>query len=381
MQQQQSVVWFLSVLLIITLSNLLFFRRPKKRELIATPPKTSILIPARNEENNIKTCIESLLLSDYPDFELLVLDDRSEDGTGEIVKGLSKLDDRVVLIEGKPLPHGWLGKPWACHQLATRATGEYLLFTDADTRHQPHALSHAISKMIGEEIDFLTLFPREEVVTWPEKLAVPIMGFSFLAIIPLVIAYNVRLPGLASANGQFMLFRKEAYEKVGGYKAIRSEVLDDFALAKNTKRMGLKWRFLDGTESLSCRMYKNFREVFNGFGKNLFSVFGCHSAIFLFIWFWMGFIFIAPPIIAVLGFSKIIVHDNLAWICVVNTALGLTLWTIALIRFKFPRHLILLYPLIVAMSICLALTSFTLAISGKTSWKGRSLIRPRIHWI
>lgn len=380
-QDQTAAFWFLSVLLLITFSNLLYFKRPKSSGSIPVPPKVSILVPARNEEENIRSCVESLLLFDYPNFDVLVLDDGSEDDTAKIVQELSDSGGRVSLIEGKLLPPGWLGKTWACHQLAQAATGDYLLFTDADTRHQPQALNAAVSTMIDEKIDFLTLFPKEEAVSWGEKLTIPIMGFSFLSIMPLALAYHVPLAGLSSANGQFMLFRKEAYKQIGGYKAIKGEVLDDFALAKRTKRARLKWRFLDGSRSLSCRMYKNSGEVFNGLGKNLFSVFGYHSAIFLFIWYWMGIAFIEPPIVAALGFTGVVQYDKLAWLCLVNTALGFTIWAIALTRFKFPWYLIFLYPLIIAMSIGLAVTSFMLAVSGKTSWKGRTLIRHKIHWI
>lgn len=380
-QQQLGITVFLSVLLFITVGNLFYFRSLKSCECAKFSPKVSILIPARNEEKNIRTCAESLLLSDYPDLEILVLDDRSEDGTGEIVREMSALDGRITLVEGKPLQEGWLGKPWACHQLSQKATGEYLLFTDADTRHHHQTLNRAVSRMMNDSIDFLTLFPKEEVVSWPEKFSVPIMGFSFLAIMPLVFAYHLRFAGLSSANGQFMMFTKKAYEIIGGHEAIKGEVLDDFRLAGMVKRMNLKWRFLDGTNSLSCRMYGNFHEVFNGFGKNLFSVFGCHTAIFLFIWFWMGIVFLSPPVLTALGFSNVISYDNLAWLCAANTLLGLTLWTIALTRFKFPLHLILLYPMIIATSIGLALASFALNISGNSKWKGRTLTKPKIHWI
>lgn len=381
MQQQIGVAVFLSVLLLITLSNLFCFKRLKRRGMIPEPPRISILLPARNEEENVAACIESLLNSEYHDFEVLVLNDRSEDNTGGIVREISKTDSRVMLIDGKPLPAGWLGKHWACDQLSRAATGEYLLFTDADTRHTPYTLNDAAAKMLDEKIDFLTLFPKEEVKSWSEKLTLPIMGLSFLAIIPLALAYRLRAPSLSSANGQFMMFRKEAYELTGGHEAIKDKVLDDFTLAGRIKKHGFRWRFLDGSDRVKCRMYRNLREVYNGLGKNLFSVFGCHSAIFIFIWFWMGFVFIGTPVIGALGFSNVLSYEKLAWLCAANTILGLVLWTTAILRFGFPAHLSFFYPLIVAMSIGLALTSFFLTVSGNSKWKGRTLIKPKVHWI
>lgn len=381
MQQQIGVVSFLSVLLVITLSNLFFFKKLKSQKKPSNPPRVSILIPARNEESNVGACLETLLRSDYPNFEIVVLNDHSEDGTEKVVEAISKRDGRVTLIKGKPIPPGWLGKHWACHQLFQAATGEYILFTDADTRHAPDNLTDAVSGMRSAGIDFLTLFPREKVVTWAEKLTLPIMSFSFLAIIPLGLAYYTRLPGLSSANGQFMMFRKRAYEIMGGHEAIKNKVLDDFSLAERTRQFGFKWRFLDGSNRIECRMYNNLREVYAGLGKNLFSVFGCHTAIYVFIWLWMGYVFIGTPIVGALSFSDVLSYEKLAWLCVASTVLGFILWTISLVRFKFPVYLNVLYPMIIAMSMGLAFTSLVLTVSGNSKWKGRTLIRPKIHWI
>lgn len=381
MQQQVGVAVFLSVLLVITLSNLFYFKRLQKGSVQNEVPGVSVLLPVRNEEDNIRACIETVLSSDYPDFEVLVLNDGSKDGTAAVLSEISRNDDRIKVFEGKPLPPGWFGKHWACDQLAGAATGKYILFTDADTRHTPQVLGDAVSKMLDDDIDFLTLFPKEEVKSWAEKLTLPIMSFSFLAIIPLALAYRTRMSGLSSANGQFMLFRKEAYEIIGGHEAVKDRVLDDFSLAGKIKKSGFKWRFFDGSDRISCRMYKNIREVYSGLGKNLFSVFGCHSAIYVFIWFWMGFVFIGTPIIGALCFSDVLSFHKLGWLCAANTLLGFTLWAIAITRFHFPWYLAFLYPLIVAMSICLAMTSFVLVISGNGRWKGRALIRPKVHWI
>ena len=169
------------------------------------PPRVSVLVPARNEEANIGDCVRSLLSQDYPDFEVIVLDDGSRDRTGEILAELAARDPRLRVIAGRELPAGWLGKHWACQQLGEAADGELLLFTDADTRHGPRSLWNGAAASLAQGADLLTAFPRQEVVTWSEKLVVPFFPWSLLSFLPLALAYRVRSPAFCAAIGQYML--------------------------------------------------------------------------------------------------------------------------------------------------------------------------------
>jgi len=228
-EHQNSPIIFLSVLLLIALSNLLVLRRLHRYGRPAQFPRLSVLVPARNEEANIGPCVRSLLAQDYPDFELLVLDDESGDQTAQVLASLATSDNRLRVLSGQPLPAGWLGKQWACHQLAQAASGELLLFTDADTRYHPQALSNAVAALLAERTDMLSAVLREEVVSWGERLVVPILVWSIFSFLPLGLAYRLRLPAFTAANGQFLLFRRRAYEQIGGHAAVRQHTTEDLA--------------------------------------------------------------------------------------------------------------------------------------------------------
>ncbi len=240
------------------------------------------------------------MAQDYPDFEVIILDDESTDGTGEILARLAAEDDRLRVIHGQPLPAGWLGKNWACQQLSQAADGEYLLFTDADTHHDPLMLRDSIAAALATHADLLSGMPHQEVKTWSEQLLVPILAWSFMAFIPIALAERVRAAFLSVSIGQFLLFRRSAYDLSGGHTAVRDKVVEDFELARNIKKAGLQWRFVDATPRIHCRMYHNFREVFDGLSKNLFLVFG---NVFFFALAWSALVisFLEPQLILLLA--------------------------------------------------------------------------------
>lgn len=380
LQQQIGVACFLAVISTFAVSNLFMFRRLDRYRESTRKPFVSVLLPMRNEETNAEACIRSLLSQEYEAFEILVLDDESVDGTWAVVSRLAAEDPRVVVIKGLPLPDGWLGKHWACHQLAMAAKGEILLFADADTRHSPDSLAAGVNALIAEGADMVTAFPREEMLTAGEKAGIPILAFSFLAFMPLVLAYRGRPRSFAVAIGQYMLFRRESYFAVGGHEAVKDEVLDDFELAKNIKAAGLRWLFLDGQRQVRCRMYSGWRAVYRGLGKNLFAVFGYHAAAFFFIWLWMLMAFAVPPVLLAFGLRGML-SPSLTRLAAVNTALALFLWHLTVLRYRYPLYLALLYPLVVGNAVAMSFYSMWITISGRWSWKGRRLVRKKFHWL
>lgn len=365
---------------LITLSNIRALRRlgeyPKPERL----PAVSILVPARNEEGNIEACVRSLLAQEYPAYELIVLDDSSEDRTGAILAGLAAENPRLTVLRGKPLPPGWLGKTWACHQLAGRAQGKLLLFTDADTRHDPRALADAVAALEAERADLVTAFPQQETGSLAERLTVPGMMWTFALFMPLRLAYRSPRPGLSVTCGQFMLFRRSAYRAIGGHKAVRQEVAEDMLLGHRIKQHGLRWRVLDGCPRVRCRMYRGLREVLDGFGKNLFAGFRYHITAYILGWLFAVVLLLEPLAVLALwlagrplaGFSP----------AVASASAGLTLALLAASyrRFRFPPYLALIYPLTVAISVAIAAYSLGLALSGRSYWKGRQIGRPKIRW-
>jgi chlorobactene glucosyltransferase len=382
---QISLLYFLGVLLLIALSNLRSWRRLGTYGPPRSHPRVSVLVPVREEAANVGPCIRSLLAQDYPDLEVLALDDESTDGTAEVLMALEREDSRLRVLHGAPLPAGWLGKHWACHQLAQAAIGELLLFVDADTRYRPQALAHAVAALQAEQADLVSVFPRQEVGSWAERLVVPIMQWSLSSFLPLGLAYRMRWPQLAAASGQFMLFRREAYEVVGGHAAVRKNAVDDVALTRELRAKGLRWRLLDGHPYVLCRMYRSFRQVYDGFTKNLFAMFGYNISLFLFIWLWLLLVFWEPLSVLALGargtsvlrpalFAGSVGPQSVAlaaWAVVLSLGLwGLTYW-----RFGFPLYLTFLYPLTMLLTVVIALCSMVLTLSGRATWKGRRLTR------
>lgn len=233
-------------------------------------PLVSIVVPARNEEAGIGRCVASLTRQDYPSFEVIVVDDQSTDGTAEIVRRLPRENaDEVLLVQGEPLPEGWLGKPWACAQGAARARGDLLLFTDADTVHAPGLLGQAVSALGEEGGDALTLVGRQEMETFWEQLVQP--QFFMLLAFRFPRAGEPRRPERwrhAISNGQYLLFRRDVYTGVGGHEAVRGEVVEDMRLAQELTRGG--WRLLvRGADGLRTRMYRSLGHLVEGWSKNV----------------------------------------------------------------------------------------------------------------
>ena len=358
---------FITVALLImgitAVSNLILFPRLQPNQP-SQKPKLSILIPARNEAAIIGKTIAALLKQSYPNFELLLLDDQSEDGTGEIALNAANGDPRFRLLSGTPLPPGWLGKNWACHQLSQAATGEILLFTDADVMWHQSALDAILTQAESEEADLLAIWPTQHTETWAERLVVPLIGFAILNYLPILPVHHTHWPAFAAANGQCLLFRKSAYAQIGGHTAVRHNVIEDIALAQQIKTHKLRLRLADGNNLISCRMYQNWAEVRAGFAKNIlaghinsvpFLLLSAlfHWLIFLLPWLWFGVTLEGWPLLLLL--------------------VGVLLrWVTAVFTHQRPFDAILM-PISVLLMSRIALQSIIWQRRGTAKWKGRLL--------
>lgn len=345
-------------------------------------PFVSILVPARNEENCIRTCVESLLAQVYPQYEVLVLNDNSTDATGDILQELSRVHPGTLrVIDGLPLPADWLGKNWACDQLYRAAMGEILLFTDADTVHQPEALASTVAFLQARGIDALSIIPEEQTGTLTEQLTIPLIHLAFLAFLPIRQSMtNPRLP-VGAANGQFMLFRREVYERVGGHEALKANIVEDVFFSRRLKQFGSFIYVADATHLVSCRMYRSFSDVWAGFSKNMYPAMSAQPvAMLLFLLMHFG-LYILPVgfVVHALVTGIFTIAGFVLPLCQIALAVGIRFAVSQ--RFRLPTGQVFLQPLssLLGMAICINSVHWYYA-GGGMQWKGRrydsSLIAP-----
>ncbi|MFN2202970.1 MAG: glycosyltransferase [Caldilineaceae bacterium] len=373
LHHQIGILVFVVAVLSIAISNKWFLHRMALYPLQQFEPRVSILIPARNEEDNIGPCVRSLLAQDYGNMQVLVLNDESQDRTGQILFDLAAVDDRLLVANGSPLPEGWLGKNWACHQLVQLADGDLFLFVDADTRHSRGTVRSAVAALEAERADLLSAIPREEVVTWMERLVVPVIPWSIYSLLPVGLAHRFRSPWLSAAIGQFMLFRRSAYFQIGGHNSVRACFVDDLALARRVKAAGLRWRLVDGVSQVSCRMYQNHRDVVRGVSRTLYSVFEKRLALHVFAWGWLTIVFVEPPTVLAAWLVGAAVPPRSVYVASATAVISLGIWIWSYHRLGIPLKLALAYPISIALVALFAVRSALVTMSGKVSWKGRHI--------
>jgi hypothetical protein len=232
----------------------------------APRPATSVLVPARDEADRLPAALRGICRQDAA--EILVLDDESADGTAAVAGRAAAADPRVRLLRGAPVPAGWTGKNWACHQLAGAARGELLVFCDADVSLRPGALDSLWSGMCAQQADVFSVFPRQRTVTVGERLLVPLIDEVLLAFLPHRLL-RLPVPAAATACGQLLAFRRDAYLALGGHAAVAGELVEDLALARRARRAGMRLGLALGGDLVSARMYRGYLESVRGFGKSL----------------------------------------------------------------------------------------------------------------
>lgn len=245
----------------------------------APPPVTepvSVLIPARDEATHVAAVVRSALAqAGVPQLEVIVLDDASTDGTGEIADQLADVDARVRVLHGRDdPPAGWLGKPWACERLADAAGGSVLVFVDADVHLEPAAVGAAVRLLRANGLALVAPYPRQVSGSWLERLTQPLVTWAPLALLPLAWQQRSSRPSLSAANGQLLVLDAATYRSVGGHAAVRDRVVEDVALMAALRGAGHAGWTVDGSRLASCRMYDGPKAVVDGYGKSLWAAFG-----------------------------------------------------------------------------------------------------------
>lgn len=318
-------------------------------------PRVSVLVPARDEVATITDCVTSLLDQSYPNLEILVLDDGSTDGTGALLDALQERSTRLTVFHQTDAPPaGWNGKSYACHRLAEYATGEWLLFTDADTIHHPESAARGIAYVTALNAGFVSAFPYQVVRTWGERLLVSFL-IDFLPLI--TIDFSALAAGKATrvaANGQYMLVNALHYRALGGHASIQRDLVDDFALARRFQAGGYRIALIQGESMLACRMYRAAGEVWSGFSKNLLGALDAPRRWRAFVWVplfaWLYVcLFILPVAHVVASQQRALALVEIAWLLLLR---GAAVW-----RLKRPADEVLTTPLAAWGVMALGVTS------------------------
>jgi len=241
----------------------------------------SLLVPARDEVATLPSTLPTWLAQDAD--EILVLDDGSSDGTWAFLASAADAEPRLRVLHGAPLPAGWSGKNWACHQLAQAAGGDVLVFTDADVRWERGALAAVRAAVASSGADLLTCWPRQRCETWGERMLVPLVDMLLLTTLPAPLAHRPRPASATGANGQCMAWTRAAYDRFGGHAALRGEVLEDVRAAQRVKRLGGRVVLTLGRDLISTRMYDGYASAVRGFAKNILAAAG-HPLVIAGVW-------------------------------------------------------------------------------------------------
>ena len=347
------------------------------------PPKNapliSVCVPARNEARNIRRCVESLLAQDYPNFDVIVLDDRSTDATAKILDVYAQADDRLTVINGNELPLGWAGKPYALCQASAAARGEWLCFVDADTFPAAGTLSAVYAKAIETKADFFTIFTHQEMETFWERTILPLVLTALSVGFPPK-KVNDPKSKIAIANGQFIFIKRKVYDAMGGHGAVKASIAEDKDLAAVTKSAGYRLIVGDGSKFVRTRMYTSLPEMWEGWTKNIYlglrdekrlvvlGIFGAFlalsAALVLPVWTGIGvYLMVTSP-----NQESIVILINalLLWGVLID-------WRIQANRaMKIPLWYALTAPLGAGVFAVMMFASAFKVISGKgVTWKGR----------
>ncbi len=354
-------------------------RTPAPRPSVDRPPKVSILVPARNEERNIVPCLESLVAQDYPNREIIVLDDGSTDATAELVKGICARYEGVALKRGQPLPPEWHGKAWACHQLAQEASGDWLAFVDADSRLRPDTVSSAVALARANDLDLISLLPEMGCKSFGVQLLLAVIPFVFMGCVPQPLFTRAQHPLMTTAIGPFMLFRRKVYQRFGGHAAVRRDIVDDVYLARWVKRVGGRVALADGAATLYVEFYRDFWEAWRGLGKSAFAAFDYAVGGMLLALGAAALVFVGPYLFVYSAWRQSLTDSVHLWLPLLQISLvWLAMWLICE-RLAIPRRHALLIGLTVLSVIVLGLHSIVQSVLGPgVVWKERTYqFRPR----
>ncbi len=365
----------LGVVIYLSTNLVHLVRIPVAKGVLSFMPLVSVCVPARNEERDIEGCLRSLLSQDYPNLEIIVVDDGSTDNTFEILKKLKVEFPELIVISAGPLPIDWYGKPYALHQASQIASGDILLFTDADPVFKKAALTSAVYMMNNKKLDLLSLMPRAELKSFWEKAVQPLI-FAFIAGLTRFKNVNNSDHPSAMGVGAFIMIRKEIYQKIGGHETLKQAILEDIGLAKLAKQYGSKNMIADAKNIYSIRMYHSLREIWEGWRKNIFLALK-KSVIKTLYYVFLIFGFLVTP--WALLFYNLMTGASV-WLLLLS-GLGILLLLMTELslchELDLEKYNVLWFPLGAFVMCGIFLNSmFYVLVRGKSHWRGRVYSNP-----
>ncbi len=360
------LIWISSAFLLlqvaVTVYN--FISKPllKKKQQDHSSAFVSVLIPARNEERNIGNLLSALSLQQYDDFEIIVLDDNSNDHTAEIVIEQSNHNNRIRLIKGTTLSQHWLGKNWACHQLALEAKGDYFLFLDADVNPHPNLIASLIGEAAEKKLTLLSVFPDQQMETIGESCVVPLMNYILLSLLPLKFIFSKGNVSFSAANGQCMFFNARDYRENLFHQQVKEKVAEDIEIMKIVKTKSRAGETLLANGLISCRMYSSGNEAILGFRKNILSIFG--NSIFFLLTFLL---------LSVFAYIPIIMFATAPVILLMLCGVLLIRILISVISNQSSFKNIILHPLQMLMLVFISVLALISKSNKNATWKGRRI--------
>lgn len=339
-------------------------------------PTVEIIVPARDEAANIEACLAGVLRQSFPAVgtAVTVVDDGSVDDTAAIVERLARGEGRLSLVPAPPLPPGWTGKTHACWVAARRASSDWLCFVDADVFAEHALLSSAMAYAEANRLDFLSLTPRQLLLSFAERLVMP-CGLYLLAFTQDLAPMQAPRGTDATATGQFILVRRDAYMSAGGHEAVRGAISEDVALARLMKRAGHRVSIAGGDRLLSTRMYTGWATLWPGVSKNLVDMLGGRSSTvaIAFLGILLAWTAVVLPWVDALSCSRGIDHGCVALaVAATGSAAAFALHIAGSFFFRIPVWYGLLFPLGYTAGALMALDSVRRRSLGRTRWKGRT---------
>lgn len=345
----------------VTLFN--FISDPKLRRVTRHyTDRVSILIPVRNEWQDIITLLESIYQQDYNNYEVIILDDDSNDDTYKLCKAFCHRHQNFRIVKGEKLPAGWTGKNFACHQLALAAKGDFLLFLDADEQVHDGLINTAIYRMHQYKLGLLSVFANPYMLTTGERIVVPLLHYLLLGLLPLRLVYLIKTHFIAAASGQFMLFSADDYRRHQWHSVVKDKIVEDAEIMRMVKAAGYRGETLLANNMLTSRMYKNYVGAINGFSKNVLSVFNYNI-----IWF---LIYI---LLTIAGPMMVLITLNIPLILFMSAIILIGRLMSSLLAGQNPVYNIILHPLQMISLTAIAFTAIQKHLTHTLTWKGRRI--------